>query len=164
MKLPARRYDYFSNFPKGSKEALQLEIRKQFGLTAEYQTIETNVLLLEVKYPNSAGLKRSTHKNIGSNYRDGDIQANNQTMEGLAKSLETDLGIPVINQTGLTNSYDFSLEWQNKTVKRNTYGIPLDRAGNLNLDEIKQALTDQLGLELVPATMPIEMLVVEKAQ
>jgi uncharacterized protein (TIGR03435 family) len=32
------------------------------------------------------------------------------------------------------------------------------------LEELKQALADQLGLELVPTNMPIEMLVVEKAQ
>jgi uncharacterized protein (TIGR03435 family) len=29
---------------------------------------------------------------------------------------------------------------------------------------LKQALLDQLGLELVPTNMPIEMLVVEKAK
>jgi RNA polymerase sigma factor (sigma-70 family) len=163
-KLPARRYDYFSNLPKGSREALQLEIRKKFGLSAEYHTIETNVLLLEVNYPNSAGLKPTSHKDLGSNYRDGDINANNQTMESLAQSLETDLGVPVIDQTGLTNSYDFNLEWHNKIVKRNINGIPLSHDGNPNLGEMEQALADQLGLELVPTNMPIDMLVVEKAQ
>jgi len=31
-------------------------------------------------------------------------------------------------------------------------------------DILKQAVLDQLGLELVPTNMPIEMLAVEKAQ
>jgi uncharacterized protein (TIGR03435 family) len=35
---------------------------------------------------------------------------------------------------------------------------------NRNVDGLKQALLDQLGLELVPAHEPVEILVVEKAK
>ena len=35
---------------------------------------------------------------------------------------------------------------------------------NRNVDGLKQALIDQLGLELVPGREPVEMLVVEKAR
>ncbi len=163
-KLSARRYDYFSNLPKASKEALQLEIRKKFGLTAKYQTIETNVLLLEVKYPNSTGLRPSkSRNNAGSDYGHGEVRANNQTMEDVSRWLEVYLGIPVINQTGLTNSYDFRMHWQDKTVKADYNGEPLNPNDNPNLNELKRVLTEQLGLELTLSNMPVEMLVVEKA-
>jgi uncharacterized protein (TIGR03435 family) len=36
--------------------------------------------------------------------------------------------------------------------------------GNPRGEHFKQALADQLGLELVPGTTPIKMLVVEKAK
>ena len=57
---------------------------------------------------------------------------------------------PVVDQTGLTNSYDFSLKWKSD--------------GDSNLAALQQALEDQLGLELVPTNMPVEMLVVEKTK
>ena len=60
------------------------------------------------------------------------------------------LGRPVIDETGLTESYDFELH--------------LDSKSKNYTEAIKNALREQLGLELVPTNMPIEMLVVEKAQ
>jgi uncharacterized protein (TIGR03435 family) len=58
----------------------------------------------------------------------------------------------VIDETGLTDSYDFVLHWN----------------GNLNLKDqnkdIERALKEQLGLELMPDRRPLEMLVVEKAK
>ena len=63
-------------------------------------------------------------------------------------NLENMLQIPVINQTGIAGRFDIDLQW------------------NLNdpqHDSLKQALLDQLGLELMPTNMPIGMLIVEKA-
>jgi uncharacterized protein (TIGR03435 family) len=62
--------------------------------------------------------------------------------------LEGNLQIPVIDQTGLTQTFDIDLKWNQHDPQHNT---------------LKQALLDQLGLELVPTTKPVEMLVVEKA-
>jgi uncharacterized protein (TIGR03435 family) len=64
--------------------------------------------------------------------------------------LESYFILPVIDQTGLTNRYDINLTWNQSDHKRS------------NPDGLKQALLDQLGLELVLTNMPIEMLVVEK--
>jgi uncharacterized protein (TIGR03435 family) len=62
------------------------------------------------------------------------------------------LGIPVIDQTGLTNNFDIDLKW-----KQSNWREP-------NPDGLKQAVLDQLGLELAPSREPIEMLVVEKVK
>lgn len=67
-----------------------------------------------------------------------------------AQQSESAFETPVIDQTRLTNRYDIDLNW-NET----DYQHP-------NLESLKQALLDQLGLELVPTNMPIEMLVVGK--
>jgi uncharacterized protein (TIGR03435 family) len=59
--------------------------------------------------------------------------------------------VPVTDETGITNRFDFDLHCRQADLE--------DR----NWDKVNQAL-DQLGLELVPTNMPIEMLLVEKAK
>jgi uncharacterized protein (TIGR03435 family) len=66
--------------------------------------------------------------------------------------LELYLGTPVVDRTGLAGGFDMDVKW-NDTDK-----------ANRNVDGLKQALLDQLGLELVPARETIEMLVVERAK
>ena len=82
----------------------------------------------------------------------GEYFFTNYPLSTFAGSLEYRLQIPVIDQTELTNSFDFDLKWNQ----------PVDQP--LDLENLKQALTDQLGLELVPSREPIEMLVVEKVK
>jgi uncharacterized protein (TIGR03435 family) len=150
--LATNRYDYFSNQPKGSRNALQHEIKREFGLTGKFETIETNVLLLAVKYPNPSGLKPSTAKTGSLDLSNGKLSAVDANMAGFVLTVELVFGVPVINQTKLTNSFDFNISWN------------ASEGGYSNLNGFKQALTDQLGLELVPTNMPIEMLIVTKAE
>jgi uncharacterized protein (TIGR03435 family) len=151
-EIPANNYDFFSNLPKGSRESLQQEIRKQFRLSGRFETIETNVLFLRVKHLNAAGLKPSRSKKGSTSEGNGSIQDVNASMDDLARSIENLFKIPVANQTGLRGAFDFKISWD-------------DYAGGYpNLNGFKQALTEQLGLELTEGTAPIEMLVIEKAK
>jgi RNA polymerase sigma factor (sigma-70 family) len=164
-KLPTRRYDFFSNWPTGAREALQAEIQRKFGLSGDVQPIATNALLLEVRDANPTGLEPQP-PNLRGRFRGfrrnaGGMSAEYITMDDLARRLEQMLGIPVINQTGLTNRYGFTLSW-------NSYSGPYFTLNGVKhaiptLDRLKQALPDQLGLELVPTNMPVQMLVVGKA-
>ncbi|HVU09166.1 MAG TPA: TIGR03435 family protein [Verrucomicrobiae bacterium] len=151
VELPTNKYDFIATLPHNSGLAMQQEIKKKFGVIGEFETIRTNALLLVVKYPNSAGLKPSTTK-VGSNSTgNGMISVENENMNGLAFLIENHFKIPVIDQTGLTKFFDFEISWDDY------------KGGYPNLNGFKQALLNQLGLELVPTNMPIEMLVVEKA-
>jgi uncharacterized protein (TIGR03435 family) len=77
----------------------------------------------------------------------------NEPVRTLANSLEGSfLTVPVIDQTGLSGSFDIDLAWEER-----------DRQ-HPNAEALKEALLDQLGLELVPSLEPIQMLVVEKAK
>ena len=67
--------------------------------------------------------------------------------------LEGCFGTPVIDQTGLTQHFHIDLKWEE-----------LGKQQDPDHEALKQALLDQLGLELVPSNMPIEMLVVEKVK
>ena len=76
-------------------------------------------------------------------------------IEDLAFDIEAylgDRGVPVIDQTGLSGKYTFDVKWDEPDARRR------------NPEGLKQALLDQIGLELTPKVQPIEMLVIEKAQ
>ncbi len=149
----APKYDFIATLPRGSGAALQQEIRKTLGLGGRFEMIETNVLLLKVKDPNAAGLETSTSKVGSMNVGNGEISAVHGSIDNLAQTLEgTYFEIPIIDQTGLTKSYNYKISW-------NDY-----QGGYPNLNGLKQALLNQLGLELISTNMPVEMLVVEKAK
>ncbi len=60
--------------------------------------------------------------------------------------------MPVVDETGLSGSYNIDLRWK------------VNADPNANQDAVKQALIEQLGLELVPAHKAVDMLIVEKVQ
>ncbi len=61
----------------------------------------------------------------------------------------------MVDETGLTGRYDFTLEWSN----------PLRAADPDSMSpSIFTAMTEQLGLRLVPRRAPIEIIVIDAAQ
>ena len=148
---PHKAYDMIANLPQGSASALQRELKNKLGLVGHPETRSVDVLLLKVSRPNARGLKSPS----GGGYSDlwGHFSCYNQTIStahpsdfSLAMELELLFGKVVIDQTGLTQKFNIDLKW------------------NGDLNALKQALLDQLGLELVPTNMPVEMLVVETAK
>jgi uncharacterized protein (TIGR03435 family) len=57
-----------------------------------------------------------------------------------------------VDQTGLTQHFHIDLRWDERG------------RGDPEHNALKQALLEQLGLELVPSSEPVEMLVVERAK
>jgi len=155
-RLPGGKYDYIACLPANNEEALQKEVKEKFRATAKREMQAQDVLLFKIQNPNASGLKRSSAASqSGRNTREdgpGFWSCKNSPVSTLAAYLENHLAIPVIDQTGLTDNFDISLKW--KQLKW----------GENKPDELKRAVLDQLGLELVPTNMPIEMLVVEKAK
>ena len=151
-EIPQERYDFIANLPNGAAQALQAEIKKRLGLVGRRETIETNVLVLTVKHSNAPGLKPNRTGGHNNNPQFGEYSCINQPISALTYFLELYLGTPVVDRTGLAGGFDMDVKWDDT-----------DKASR-NVDGLKQALLDQLGLELVPAHEPIEMLVVEKAK
>jgi uncharacterized protein (TIGR03435 family) len=69
----------------------------------------------------------------------------------LTSFLENYWQAPVIDETGLTDRFYIDLVWDEPQRQ------------NPNREAMKQVLLDELGLELVSAKKPIEILVVQKA-
>jgi len=146
-------YDYIASLTNGNAEALQLEVKKKFGVVARIETRETNVMLLKIKTPNAPGLKPSTapREEIYETWNPGYYETKGKVLGHLTCVLEQNSNVPIIDKTGFTNGFDFSVNWSPSDLKKH------------NWDSINHALVT-LGLELVPGREPIQMLVVEKVK
>jgi uncharacterized protein (TIGR03435 family) len=148
--LSKKKYDFISNVNSPSNDALKQEIKKQFGVVGRTETIETNVLFLRVKQANMPGLKKTTtHDDSSSSSENyGELQFINQPAAQIAAYAENMIELPIVEETGLKENFDIDLKWDQSN----------------RIENFKQALTYQLGLELVPGTAPVEFLIIEKAQ
>jgi bla regulator protein blaR1 len=88
----------------------------------------------------------------------------NATMEMLAASLAPFVakGHPVIDKTGLTGRFDFTMQW----VPDATDGHSDTTAGPTSPSDpaARQALRDQLGLTLEPASGRVKVLVIDRVE
>ena len=151
--LPKAKYDYIANLPTGSREALAVLVKKKFGLIGTIQMRDADVLLLRAKYIGSGDLKPAGTSPAGqkTELRWGAISVTNTPISTLASFLESYFQKPVIDQTGLEGNYDISFD------SKDDWRHP-------NPEKVKQAVLDQLGLELIATNMPIDMLVVERVK
>jgi len=147
--LPAERYDLMFTLPEDYHPKLKAEINSRFGLTAHEEQRMQAVWVLQVKVPDASGLK--PHSGNGSSWMGSQYGAKIRGFRigNSLRWLENMIGQPVIDRTGLTGSYDVDLNWQ-------------PAAGQSEADALRQALLDQLGLELAPDQQSINMLIVEK--
>lgn len=77
----------------------------------------------------------------------------NASMEDLARQLESRLGVPVTDATGLQGRYDIGLHYVSEKFR-----VSHTPSEGLRL---REAVEDQLGLRLEPKTGPVEYLVVD---
>jgi uncharacterized protein (TIGR03435 family) len=154
--LPAGKYDFNITQPQGADESistlLQQALKSAFGLTGSRETNEVEVLLLKVKMPNATGLVVSPTPSFSFRTGPGDIEGMGVSMSTMADALEKRLKKPVIDETGLTNCYDVTLKWEQKS-----FDEP-------NSEGLMKALREQLGLGLEPATRPIGMVRIEQVK
>ncbi len=92
------------------------------------------------------------------------VGARNITLDHLASYLQDfeDLGRPVVNQTGLSGTFDFSLSW----IHEHGSGSPTDVAdlSDAQGPSFVEALKDQLGLKLKPTRAPVQTLVIDHVE
>jgi len=82
----------------------------------------------------------------------------NKSMADLVLTLAINVDRPIIDKTGLTGSYDFTLEFERNI--RDQAGVDGPAADG----SVFSAVQDQLGLKLTPAKEPMEVLVIDHAK
>jgi len=150
--IPRDHFDVLVTVEGRKKELLKDELKKRFNLTSHNEKQDREVLFLKVKNPNPPNLKPHAAGDGNSSWIGGDheVRITNYQLKDFFGNVESTMGQPVIDQTGLNDSYDLTMRWKPKP-------------GESNEDAFKRALSEQLGLELVPGRATIDVLVVEKA-
>ena len=153
---PTNRFDFIDTLTRGSREALQRELKSRLGLVGHPNMENRDVLVLRTANANAAGLKPAIPGKADTYWKVGIYHSSNTAIEtgaprfeGLTHFLEYYFGSPIVDQTGLTDRYSIELRWKESRDQPNP-------------EALKKALLDTIGLELVPTNMPIEILVMEK--
>ena len=147
--LPEGAFDLIASVP-GSDSVLRAVVRSvledRAGITTTKVIQEAEVLVLR---PGGVGrrLQVSTDgpmASSSSSWRDGTLTVSNRPVESFAALLERQLGVPVLDRTGLTGRYDIEMPCSSFTVEN----AP---------DMVREAT----GLRLVRKTREVEYLVVK---
>jgi uncharacterized protein (TIGR03435 family) len=174
--MPSGPFEVLVTVPTDPRGALRYEITRQFGLTGHFETQQRDVLVLRIASPSAPALKvnHSGGADHSISVGPGKLTLVNFHISGQvapipgappgAPLMNTNsddsfvralggyfLGVPVIDETGLTDAYDIQLQWDPKLQ------------GDDSIKAIEQAVHDQLGFDLVPDRRSVEMLVVEYA-
>jgi uncharacterized protein (TIGR03435 family) len=86
----------------------------------------------------------------------GTLRAAGLSMERFASSLSTILDAPVVDSTGLTAGYDFTLEWRPD--------MAADVNEGLGQPSLYTALQERLGLKLESRKVPVRILIIDRAE
>lgn len=147
--FPQGRYDLIANLPTGSIDALKKKIDEQFGLTIRKDKRDGPVYLLQADHAGAPGMKAVGSAGTSTlSSESGGLTGKRVPLSDLATFIESEVGVPVIDETEYTGCFDLQLRWEPDYSDK--------------LKPIQKALIEQLGLKLVAAQRPLEVLMVEK--
>jgi uncharacterized protein (TIGR03435 family) len=143
----------------------------RFHLKFHHETREMRALVLRVAKSGSKLQPPHPEQNLQAGippnrinfFGHGHMEGHSALMSNLARSLASEpeiAGRPVVDKTGLTGGYDFTLRW---TSDDPGFGAaPADP--NAQWPSLFTALEEQLGLKLTPEKQPIDIIVVDSVE
>ena len=135
------------NLSKGGNAAVRAELKRQLGLVGRSAHEETDVLILKAK---STGLPFISPPNPAKFLlHRGKMSLKNQTARALAARLEGLFSMPVLDQTDSAGPLTTELQWNQGDTET-------------EIQSLRKALSDGLGLELISGRETMDVLVVEK--
>jgi len=145
----------FAKLKRDEKSAMmQTVFAERFGMRTHMETHEMPAYELVIAKSGSK-LKEPSDTTTGISQfggSTGEVKWANSPLTDLKFLLAKETGRPVVDKTGLTGKYDFTLQY-----------TPADRAATdeSGRPSIFTALEEQLGLKLVSTKQPVEVLVVD---
>jgi uncharacterized protein (TIGR03435 family) len=152
------------------KVMIQKLLAERFHLVFHRETRELSVYALTVakdgqKLTPSTGQINDLHNMSFGPL--GKLAARNATMVDLARSIEdTVLDRPILDRTGITGRYDFTLNWLPDEFQFAEFRVPGGAVFPENKDgvDIFTAIQQQLGLKLEPTRAQAEVMIVDRAE
>ena len=157
-------YDVFAK-PEGDKPLTFTEMRpllqrllaERFQLATHRETKESSGFALEIAKGGPKLTPAKVRPTPGQNLiLRGGIQGHNVPVSWLASMLARPTGHPVVDRTGIQGNYDFNLKFAPDTTEPSP--------DNSTLPSLFTALKEQLGLQLKPQKVPLEILVIDHAE
>jgi uncharacterized protein (TIGR03435 family) len=139
------------------RKMVQRLLAERFGLKVHPETKEVKVYLL-VPAKTGPTLTASIAKRATMQMGGGRMVGVKFTVTQLAALLASAVNRPVLDKTGLTGEYDFTLESPDINMGRTE---PVDE---ITGPSIFTAIQEQLGLKLEPSRGPVETLVIDHAE
>ena len=137
-------------------------LASRFNLAVHKETREFAMYELHVDKngPKADALKES-NATLGISFRGNVMLGNGGDMHELVSLLSSQLQKPVVDKTGLTGKYDFTLRWATEQLSP----VPGTPTGDPEKSpSIFTALREQLGLRLDSTRGPLEVLVIDRAE
>jgi uncharacterized protein (TIGR03435 family) len=133
------------------KPRLQNLLAERFHLAAHFKTkmVRGYALVVAKGGPRLTPTKGDHFPGFRVHVGSGDMSGLNWSMPQLAKYLTPAVGLPVVDQTGITGSYDINM----------TFAPDLE--SDSNLPTLFTALRETLGLELKAQQVPVAVLVID---
>jgi bla regulator protein blaR1 len=169
-------YSIVARLPQGGdptdaqiRTMLKNLLQSRFGLSFHMEKRELSVYAIRIGKNGPAGVKMVTSNssglNMGSQGR-GRVRFRGATMANLAIQLQLRvLDRPVIDQSGLTGRYDFTLDWRPDEFQFPRASAAERAAAEAAADTLPDLFTafqEQLGLKLDATKAPADVLVIDK--
>ena len=170
-------YEIVARLPQGGdpsdtqlRTMLKNLMKDRFGLSIHTEKREVSVYLIRIGKNGPAGIKMVKNTTNGDRVGSqglGRTVFSGVTMAAFAGQLQLRvLDRPVIDQTGLTDRYDFTLNWRpdefqfpRASAAQRAYAVT---NGADALPDLFTAFQEQLGLKLEATKAPAEVLVIDK--
>jgi uncharacterized protein (TIGR03435 family) len=158
---------------------LQAALAERFKVTMQPETRELSTYALVVgddgsklqptkpasSYPDPVmgpdGIPMNASFRIKLDGSQAGLEARGMSTSDMASHFSRQLGTAVIDKTGLTGKYDFSLNWKSDASGGGTFSAPVSEA---SASSLLTAIQEQLGLRLEPAKGPTQVLVIDHAE
>ena len=158
--LEDRKFDIAATFPPqtsrdGVREMLRTLLNQRFHLTTHTETRKLPSYALVAAKNGPKPLVRSARADGAFIFGDDHINALGFSMAGLANRLSGrvfKLDRPVVDMTGITGIFDFTLNWAPDGIATGGHSDP----------SIFTALEEQLGLKLVPRKLAFKIVIVDR--
>jgi uncharacterized protein (TIGR03435 family) len=152
------RYDVVAKMPAGATQdqvpaLLQTLLERRFQLKFHHESKVAPVYALVVS---SGGLKIHPSRSAQggkSEWQGGHMEAHAYSLAELAASLQGWVDRPVVDETGVQDVFDFTLDWA-VDEEHEAAGLP----------SMRVALMETLGLKLEPRKLPVQILVIDHTE